>query len=168
VEELWDNCGQELTYQMLVRVFQEYFTLDDEDDLPPRKGKELGAGGLQSPDDREATYRGKGNKDYHGYVANLTEACDSENKFQLINKVQMELNTTKDTAMLVEMLPDLKERTDVEEIQTDAGYGSLDVDEVIRETKVKQVQTAIPGRKPPEEKLGLEGFDWEIYKNSKP
>jgi len=46
VEELRDDYGKEPTYQMLVRVFQEHFTLDDEDDLRPRKGKELSAGSL--------------------------------------------------------------------------------------------------------------------------
>lgn len=46
VEELRDDYRQEPTYQMLVRVFQEHFTTDDEDDLRPRKGKELSAGSL--------------------------------------------------------------------------------------------------------------------------
>jgi len=46
VEKLGDDYGQEPTYQMLVRVFQEHFTLDEEDDLRPRKGKELSAGSL--------------------------------------------------------------------------------------------------------------------------
>jgi len=46
VEELRDDYGQEPTYQMLVRVFEEHFTTDDEDDLRPRKSKELSAGSL--------------------------------------------------------------------------------------------------------------------------
>jgi len=95
-------------------------------------------------------------------VANLTETCDPENKFQLINKVQLEPNNTEDADMLEEALPDLKARTDVDQINTDGGYGSPDVDEVMREAKVEQIQTAIRGRKPAEEKLGLEDFDWEI------
>jgi len=89
-------------------------------------------------------------------VANLTETCDPENKFQLINKVQVEPNTTEDVAMLVEALPDLKDRTDVKRIDTDGGYGSPDVDEAMRKAKVVQIQTAIRGRKPSEEKLGLD------------
>ena len=143
VEELQNNYGQEPTYQMLVRVFQEHFTTDDEDDLRPRKGKELSAGSLQSPDDWEATYRRKGGEGHRGYVANLTETCDPENKFQLINKVQIEPNNIEDADMLMEALPDLKERTDVEQIYTDGGYGSPDLDEDMREAKVEQIQTAI-------------------------
>jgi hypothetical protein len=168
VEELRDNYGQEPTYQMLVRVFQEHFILDDEDDLRPRKGKELSAGSLQSPDDREATYRRKRNEDYQGYVANLTETCDPKNKFQLINKVQVEPNNTEDADMLEEVLPDLKDRTGVDQIHTDGGYGSPDVDKAMRKANVEQIQTAIRGRKPSEEKLGLEDFDWEIDKDGKP
>jgi len=168
VQELRDDYGQEPTYQMLVRVFQEHFILDEEDDLRPRKGKELSAGSLQSPDDWEATYRCKRNEDYQGYVANLTETCDPKNKFQLINKVQVEPNTTEDADMLEEALPDLKDRTGVEQIHTDGGYGSPDVDKAMRKAKVEQIPTAIRGRKPSEEKLGLEDFDWEIDKDGKP
>jgi len=168
VEELRDDYGQEPTYQMLVRVFEEHFTTDDEDDLRPRKGKELSAGSLQSPDDWEATYRRKRDEGYHGYVTNLTETCDPENKFQLINKVQVEPNNIEDADMLKEALPDLKERTDVKQIYTDGGYGSPDVDEDMRKAKVEQIQTAIRGRKPAEEKLGLEDFDWETDDDGRP
>jgi hypothetical protein len=168
IQELRDDYGQEPTYQMLVRVFQEHFILDDEDDIRPRKGKELSAGSLQSPDDWEATYRRKRNEDYQGYVANLTETCDPKNKFQLINKVQVEPNNTEDADMLEQVLPDLKERTGVDQIHTDGGYGSSDVDKAMRKANVEQIQTAIRGRKPSEEKLGLEDFDWEIDKDGKP
>jgi len=167
VEELRVGYGQEPTYQMLVRVFQEHFTFDD-DDPRPRKGKELSAGSMQSPDDQEATYRRKGGEGYRGYAASLTETCDPDNKFQLVNKVQVEPNNVDDADMLKEALPDLKERTDVEQIYTDGGYGSSDVDEAMRGAKVEQIQTAIRGRKPPEEKLGLDDFDWEIDEDGKP
>jgi hypothetical protein len=153
---------------MLERVFQEHFTVDDDDDPRPRQGKELSAGSLQSPDDWEATYRRKNEEGHRGYVANLTETCDPENKFQLINKVQVEPNNTEDADMLEQALPDLKERTEVKEIHTDGAYGSPDVDEAMREAKVEQIQTAIRGRKPPEEKLGLEDFGWEIDDAGRP
>ena len=167
VNELRDAYAHEPTYRMLVRVFQEHFTID-ENDLRPRKGKELSAGSLQSPDDWEATYRRKDDEGHHGYVANLTETCDPKNDFQLINKVQVEPNNVEDADMLQEALPDLKERTEVKQIYTDGGYGSPDVDEAMREANVEQIQTAIRGRKPAEEKLGLEDFDWKIDSDGKP
>jgi len=62
----------------------------------------------------------------------------------------------------------LKERTDVDQINTDGGYGSPDVDEAMRDAKVEQIQTAIRGRKPAEEKLGLEDCNWEINGEGRP
>jgi len=46
VNELRADYGQEPTYQMLERVFQEHFTIDDEGDTRPKQGKELSAGSL--------------------------------------------------------------------------------------------------------------------------
>ena len=168
VQELSNNYGQEPAYQLLVRVFQEHFTTNDTGDPSAKDGKELSAGSLQSPDDQEATYRCKRNKDYRGYVANVTETCDPDNDFQLINKVQVEPNTTEDTDMLIDALPNLKDRTDVEKMNVDGGYGSAAVDEVTRKAKVELIQTAIRGRKPAKEKLGLEDFDLNIDKDGKP
>jgi hypothetical protein len=79
----------------------------------------------------------------------------------LIVKVQTEPNNTDDAAMLDDALPDLKARTDVEQMHTDGGYNSPKVDETMREQRVEQVQSAIRGRKPAAEQLGLDDFDWE-------
>ncbi len=159
--ELRAKYADESTCQILERVFKEHFTID-ESVLHVKQGKELSASSLQSPDDWEATYRRKQGEDHDGYVANLTETCHPENPFQLIAKVQTESNNTDDAAMLAEALPGLKERTDVDEMHTDGGYNSPEVDDVMREHQVQQVQTAIRGRKPSNEKLGLEDFEWLI------
>lgn len=161
VAELRANYADEPAYQVLERVFKEHFVV--EETIPrARQGNELNAGSLQSPDDWEATYRQKRGKDHNGYVTNVTETCDPENPFQLIVKVQTESNNSDDAAMLAEALPDLKARTGVDEMNTDGGYNSPDVDEAMREHKVKQIQTAIRGRKSAAEKLGLEDFEWQI------
>jgi len=160
VAELGAKYAAEPAYQVLERVFKEHFIID-ETALRPRQGEELSAGSLQSPDDWEATYRRKRGEDYVGYVANVTETCHPENPFQLIVQVQTESNNTDDAAMLTAALPSLKERTDVDEMNTDGGYNSPDVDDVMRTQQVTQIQTAIRGRKPSEEKLGLEDFEWQ-------
>ena len=134
VEELADKYGDERSYQILQRVFTEHFVLEEESGLRSKEGEELSASSLQSPDDEQATYRQKRGKDYVGYVANVTETCDTENELQLVMKVQTESNTTEDGQMLEEALPGLKERTDVDQMNTDGGYSSEDVD------------TAIPGQ----------------------
>ena len=167
VEELAARYGEKPPYQVLQRVFQEHFMVD-EATLHPKEGEELSASSLQSPDDWEATYRQKRGEDYQGYVANVTETCHPENEFQLIVKVQTESNNTDDAAMLDEALPELKERTDVDEMYTDGGYNSPDVDKTMRQHDVEQIQSAIRGRRPSEEKLGLDDFEWETNPDGEP
>jgi hypothetical protein len=101
-------------------------------------------------------------------VVNVAETCNPENELQLIVKVQTEANNTDDAAMLNEALPDLKERTAVEQMNTDGGYNSPDVDKRMRELGVEQVQSAIRGRKPSEEKLGREDLRWELDADGTP
>ena len=182
VRELSTNYAQEDTYQILQRVFQEHFVVGsdltasptvpgdnaEQTHLRPKEGQELSASSLQSPDDQEATYRQKHGQDYKGYVTNLTETCDPENDLQLIVKVQTESNNTDDAAMLAEELPDLIERTDVNQVYTDGAYNSSEVDNLMREHQIEQIQTAIRGRKPSRDKLGLHDFVWQTDADGKP
>jgi hypothetical protein len=161
VMELQAKYADEPAYQVLERVFKEHFVMD-ESALRVKEGEELSADSLQSPDDWEATYRRKRGQDHVGYVTNVTETCHPENPFQLVVKVQTEPNNTDDAAMLAEALPSLKERTGVKEMHTDGGYNSSSVDETMQEQQVQQIQTAIRGRRPAEEKLGLEDFVWQV------
>ena len=159
--ELAETYAEEHAYQILKRVFDEHYVVEEDTALRPKQGKELSANSLQSPDDEDATYRQKRGEDYVGYVANATETCNPENDFQLIVKVQVEPNTTDDAKMLEEALPALKERTNVKEAHVDGGYNSADVDKTLAELKVDLLQTAIRGAKPSAEKLGLQDFQWE-------
>jgi hypothetical protein len=165
VDALADKYAAEAAYQVLVRVFDEHFVVE-EGILRPKTGEELTADSLQSPDDWEATYRRKRDEDHIGYVANLTETSAPENDFQLIVKVQAESNNTDDAAMLAEALPELKERTEVDTMDTDGGYNSPDVDKAMHELGITQVQTAIRGRQPG--KMGLHDFDWEVDVDARP
>jgi hypothetical protein len=166
-DELAARYGNEPGYQVLRRVFQEHFHVD-EAALRPKAGEELTASSLQSPDDWEATYRRKRGEEHWGYVANVTETCNPENEMQLIAKVQTEPNNTDDAVMLNKALPGLKERTDVDEMHTDGGYNSPDVDRTMRELGIEQIQTAIRGRKPSFEKLNLDAFAWELDDDGRP
>lgn len=165
--ELAERYGDEPAYQVLQRVFQEHFHVA-EAMLRPKAGAELKASSLQSPDDWEATYRQKRGAGHKGYVTNLTETCHPANELQLVVKVQTEPNNTDDAAMLNEALPELKERTDVDEMHTDGGYNSPDVDETMRELGIEQIQTAIRGRKPSAEKLSLDAYVWELDDQGQP
>ena len=167
VGELATSYSENPIYQVLRRVFEEHFVVE-EDAARARSGEELSASSLQSPDDWEATYRKKRGEDHIGYSANLTETCDPENDLQLIVKVQVESNNTDDAAMLDEVLPELKARLDMKQMWNDGGFNSRNVDETMRQEGVEQIQTAIRGRKPSDERLGLDNFDWETNAEGQP
>jgi len=165
--ELEPNYALEPVYQMLMRVFGEHFRVEEKT-IKIKEGKELSARSLQSTDDLEATYRQKNNKSFRRYVANLTETCDPENPLQLVTKVQVASNHTEDAEMLVEALPNLKERTDLDTLYTDGGYGSPDADKTLMDHRVEQIQTAIRGRIPSSEKLNLSDFTIKLAESGKP
>jgi len=165
--ELQPGYGQEPVYQVLERVFGEHFKVEEKV-LKVKIDKELSASSLQSPDDLEATYRQKNKKSYRGYVANIAETCDPENKLQLVTKVQVRPNHTDDAELLVDALPNLKERTDLDTLYTDGGYGSPEADQTLQDQHVEQIQTAIRGRAPSSEKLNLSDFKMKQTDTGKP
>ena len=167
LSELQPGYAQEPVYQVLERVFGEHFRVEEKV-LKAKNDQELSASSLQSPDDLEATYRQKGQKSYQGYVANLTETCDPENDLQLVTKVQVASNHTEDAELLVEAIPGLKERTKLDVLYTDGGYGSPAADRTLQEKKVEQIQTAIRGRIPGTEKLNLSDFKIKQAESGKP
>lgn len=161
VDELAVRYADEPIYQMLVRVFNEHFVVEEEG-LRAKQGKELSAGSLQSPDDLEASYRRKRGEDHVGYVVNVDETCHPDNDLQLILKVQTKPNNTDDAQMLVEALPNLKARTDLDQMNIDGGYNSPEVDRAMRKEGVEQVQTAIRGRQPASDKFNLAHCELEV------
>jgi hypothetical protein len=163
--ELQPIYGQEPVYQVLARVFSEHFQVEEQA-LKAKAGKELSAQSLQSPDDLEATYREKCGQGYQGYSANLTETCAPGNPFQLITKTQTAPNCTDDSQLLAEALPNLKERTDLDILYADGGFGGSQADPVLQEQQVELVQTAIRGRQPNPEKLHLADFEIKLEAES--
>ena len=157
VVDLAERYGEEPAYQVLKRVFEEHFVWNEEEQRP-KQGQELSADSLQSPDDMEASYRKKREEDYVGYVANVTETCDPENDLQLIVHMQTESNVKDDAAMLAEALPELKERLNIEEMDTDGGYNSEEVERLMRKFQVEHFQTAIRGGAPSPDRVGLADF----------
>ncbi len=167
VAELADDYAAERVYRVLARVFKEHFVVAA-NAVRPKKGKELSASSLQSPDDWEATYRQKRCQDQIGYVANVTETCDPENDLQLIIKVQVAPNNSAAAALLAEALPDLKARTDLKEMNTDGAYNSPEVDVLAHGLRFEHIQTAIRGRQPASDKLNLQDFEWQSAAQGQP
>jgi hypothetical protein len=109
--------------------------------------------------------RGEG---HQGYVSNLTETCDPENDVQLITMVQVAPNTTDDEQFLVEGLPELKERTDLDALWTDGGYTGPDAEDALRQEQVEHIPTNLRGRRTAPDRLGLETFTWEVDADGTP
>ena len=156
-------------YLVLRRVFEEHFVTEEEDEgVRVKTHSELSAASLQSPDDWEATYREKRGKGYQGYTANVTETCDPENPLQLITQVQVAPNVTDDEALLVEGLPELKERTNLDTLWTDGGFNGPGAEAALREHHVTHIPTAIRGGRPASDRLGLHTFSWETDEGGVP
>ena len=155
--ELAPTYHSDPTYPMLQRVFCEQFSVTDSA-VQARAGADISPSSLRSPDDPEATYRRKGCRQYEGYVANVTETCEPENPFQLVVKSQAAPNTTEDSTLLVEALPELKQRTGVEILYNDAGFCGKVADQVLRQFHVTQVPTGLRGHAPNPHRLNLSDF----------
>ncbi len=157
MSELAADYEADPAFTVLQRVFREHFIIEEKE-IRTKEGSELSADSLQSPDDLEATFRKKRNEGYIGYVTNITETGDPDNELQLILKVQTEANTTDDSTMLAEALPELVERTELTKMYSDGGYNSDEVDNVCHDQEVELIQTAIRGRTPSSEQVNLEDF----------
>jgi len=167
INELKPKYAADETFQILERIFSENFNLIEEK-VSPKENRELTSNSLQSLDDLEASFRTKRNVHYKGYVANITETCEPENGLQLITKVQVAPNNIEDSQLLIEALPNLKERTKINTLYTDGGHGSPSGDKLLHSNHVKHIQTAIRGRKQNPNKLYLSDFQINIDSNGNP
>lgn len=165
--ELHTKNGDDPVYQVLKRIFEEHFRVEAHTMLV-KHDEELSSSSLQSPDDLEAIFRVKTGKSYQGIVASITETCEPDNPLQLITKVQVASNTTDNAELLVEALPDLNQRIDLDTLYTDGGFGSPQSDQVMNDHQVSQIQTAIRGRPTSPEKLHLSDFEIKQTDTGKP
>jgi hypothetical protein len=165
--ELKPNYAQCKEFQVLERVFGEHYRLEPAG-VVAKTQKELSACSLQSPDDWEATIRQVGSGLRQGYVANLAETCDPDNLFQLITKVQVAPNSMDDGKLLLQALPNLAQRTDLDTLYTDGGYGSPELDQALTDKGITLWQTGIRGRKLLREKLSLYDFTLQLDESGQP
>ena len=66
------------------------------------------------------------------------------------------------------LMSNLKERTNLETLFTDGGYGSPDAYQTLQKNLVKQIQTAGRGLAPNSEKLNLADFEIKQTESGKP
>ena len=161
IKELNKKYSHEIAYKNLNRAFEEHYRLEESEIIPKTGNKELKGSTLQSPYDKDASYRKKNNEGSKGYVANITETCDSDNDLQLITTVSVEPNITDDQVLMASDLDNLAERMKIDEIVTDAGYIGTTASKSTKKHELKHSVTALKGRKKDENKLGFEDFEIE-------
>jgi hypothetical protein len=167
VNELSASYSDQEGYQLLQRVLSEHFELSSDtttaEDAPVtvKPPEALRADSLQSPDDTTATYREKHGQGYKGYVAHLSETCHPDNDVQLITDVRVAPNTTDDETLLVETVPELKQRTQVDTLEIDGGYTGPEASKVCAAQGITLNPSAIRGRAPNPAHLGLDAFTWD-------
>ena len=163
------TCEKELAYQVVQRFFDENFqVVGGGECLQVKDQKELGSGSLQSLDDLEASYRQKGNRFYKGYVVNLSETCVPDNPLQIITQVQVAPNNMEDADLLIEAIPELKQRMPLDTLYTDGGYGSPQADQLLDQQQIEQHQTGIRGKQPRPDKLGLSDLSFQLDGDGNP
>lgn len=134
-------------FAVFERVFHEHFTVLAQK-IQIKTNDQLSSSSVQSPDDLDATYRKKANKESRGQSINVVETAHPDNKINLIQDVSVHANNTDDSQILEERLDHLKAKNPyLEELHFDGGYGSEAVDEKLEQHQITAVQTAIRGKR---------------------
>ena len=146
-EDINGKYSDTIEFKDFERVYKEHFTVIDGNTVAKPNG-ELNSSILQSPDDRDATYRKKREEESKGYTINATETANPENGIQLITDIAVNKNNIDDSKILEERIDKIIEKTpDLGEMHTDGGYGSEEVDKKMEGKNITLVTTAVRGRK---------------------
>lgn len=149
------------SYRHISRILLEQFDIAEDEAktvIEVKPSKDISSRSLQNPADDTATFRRKGGKNYQGDLFNVTETCDPENPVQLLTDICVEQNVVSDETFLEERLPEIKERTGVEEMITDAGYTGNSPEGICEEEGVRIVPTEVKGRKESADMISLTDF----------
>lgn len=145
-DKLQPNYAEVDIFKTFERVYEEHFTVVEEK-IIIKTSEELTSNCLQSPDDIEATYRQKNNKQFYGQAINVAETCNPVNPINLLTDISVHANNIDDTKVLNKRIDVIKEKTpDLNELHFDGGYGSKDNDVKFDEHVITPIQTAIRGR----------------------
>jgi len=153
------------SYQHVGRVLLEQFNMVEDGEqiaIEVKPAKEISASSLQNPADDKATFRRKDGEGRKGYLFNVAETCSTENPLQLITDISTHQNIVADDTILAERIPEIKERTGVEEMVVDANYTGEGSEKVCKEQEVAIIPTEVKGRKvSQEDELSLTDFRFD-------
>ena len=151
------------SYQHIGRVLGEQFQVRQEKGgatIEVKPAKEISSSSLQNPADDTATFRRKGEEDHQGYVFNVAETCSTANPVQLLTDIALYPNVVSDEAIAMERVPEIKERTSVDEMITDAGFTGEASEKVCDAEGVALIPTEVKGRKLAEDEFSLKDFQF--------
>jgi len=151
------------SYRHVGRVLQEQYLVTKEQEetvIEVKPAKEISASSLQNPADDTATFRRKWDEDHQGYVFNVAETCSPANPVQLLTDVSLYPNAISDEVIAVERVPEIKERMDVKEMITDAGFTGETSEKVCDTEGVALIPAEVKGRKLSEDELSLKDFQF--------
>ena len=137
------------TYKTLLRVFNEHFNIDDNNDVIAKKPKDVSSDSIQNPSDPDAGYDGHKGQGYHtqimeSYRNDEDRASEEENGIDIITHVNTEPANEHDSNALIPAIDDVKSRgLDCETVLADAAYGGTDKIEKAKEKDVELVSPTL-------------------------
>ncbi|MBN2738762.1 MAG: transposase [Spirochaetales bacterium] len=136
-------------YQILQRVFNEQYRVDEKKVVVAREKEEISAKSVQSPYDTDCHYRNKDDQKVKGYSINITESCDDDKPLNLIGHVDVRKASASDTCFLQhdiekaqEVFPDK-----IQAAHADGAYHSPDNQQYCKDNEIDLYLHAIQGAK---------------------
>ncbi len=149
------------SYQHMSRILLEQYDIavsSERTTIEVKPAREISPASLQNPADDTATFRRKNGESYKGDLLNVAETCAPENPVQLITDISVYPNMTADDVILTERIPEIKERTGVEELIVDGNYSGEKSEAACGEENVNLIPTEVKGRKLPSDEMSLAEF----------
>lgn len=143
-------------FNILTRMLGEQ-TKQKEGIIELKPSKEISPVSLQNPTDPDATYRSKGNKDNIGYVANVVESFDDNNK--LIMQYDLKKNTYSDQQFSKDVIEKLGKQDEQTNVIVDGAYYSENIAKQASENKLNFIPTNLVGRGQSTDKTGYDKFN---------
>lgn len=143
-------------FKQLERLINDQY---DSDNKKPKSGKEIKPTSMQTPYDKDATYRYKYDHNI-GYVGNVVEAVDKEKDLALITDWAVDQNVKSDKEFMEEMIEKKKEENpDKEETHiVDAAYFSTELNNKASEANIQLHPTDMTGQNDAE-KTNVDKFE---------
>lgn len=136
--------AQTEAYQLLQRVFEEQYKVQDDHQIVLRPREEISSSSLQSPHDPDSAFRHKEDQQVKGYSVNIAETCSDEG-LNLVTSVIVAKANTSDVNFVEPAIVATTEVTSqkVEKVYADGAYQSPDNDAFCQ--NIDMVFTGIQG-----------------------